>query len=212
MRTIRLIAATGLLLTACQPARVAQPVPVPLPARQPAPAPVPAPLMLPVASYREGRTFKVFGQEVHDRFSGFHTGDDVEVDNPAIEVPVVAIADGTVVLARRVSGYGGVLVIRHTIGSGPDAETVSALYGHLDLAQAPAVGAAVRQGQMIASLGDHASVETDGERKHLHFQLWPGGGVKLAGYVPTSAGLSAYLNPTTFFQTHGIAVPTATDP
>ena len=212
--------ALALVLTSCQPARVVRPTAMPVPAQQPAPAPepepvpesVPAPLTLPVANYREGRTLKVFGQEVHDRFNGFHAGDDIEVEDTSTVVSVVAIADGTVVLSRRVSGYGGVLVIRHTLGNGPDAETVSALYGHLDLAGAPAVGERVRRGQQVATLGDHESAQTDGERKHLHFQLWADPGIQLAGYTATRAGLLAYLNPTTFFQTHGIAVPTTTAP
>lgn len=162
-------------------------------------------LTLPIANYREGRTKKIFGQEVHDRFNGFHAGDDVEVDDTSAVVPVIAIADGTVVISRRVSGYGGVLVVRHTIGSGPDA-TVSALYGHLDLAQSPAVGASVRRGQQLATLGDHESKETDGERKHLHFQLWPDGDLKLGGYVGRPEELNAYLNPEEFFSRAGASV------
>lgn len=214
------LAFSAILFAACQPVRVVRPTAAPVPAQQPAPAPTPEPvpqpvpafLTLPVANYREGRTLKVFGQEVHDRFNGFHAGDDVEVGDKSNVVPVHAIADGTVVLSRRVGGYGGVLVVRHTIGSGPNPETVSALYGHLNLAQAPGVGARVRRGQPLATLGDHESEETDGERKHLHFQLWARPGIQLAGYTATRAGLSAYLNPTTFFQAHGIAVPAATAP
>ncbi|MDO8559806.1 MAG: M23 family metallopeptidase, partial [bacterium] len=103
---------------------------------------------------------------------------------------------------RRVNGYGGMLIIRHTVAG----RTVSALYGHLDLNSARATGTKVKAGEQIAILGDHKSSETDGERKHLHFHLWDGDGEKLSGYAQTEAALGDYLNPTDFFLAKGLDV------
>lgn len=194
----------GCSRVATPPPPLARPSAVPSPAAAvttpvaPAPAPTVA-VMLPMTGYRERRTVKVYGQYVQDRFTGYHTGDDVEYADVAGEVPVLAIADGEVVAARQAGGYGGMMVVAHAIGG----KTVSALYGHLDLKSAKLVGAQVKGGEPIAVLGDHESMETDGERKHLHFHLWEGGGERISGYAKTLPLLADYLNPTDFFAAHG---------
>lgn len=151
-------------------------------------------------------TLKGFGEYIRDRFSGYHTGIDCEVDpvdlsmHHIAEVPVQVVADGRVTYAGRASGYGGVLVVAHEI----DGQTFSTLYGHLDLGATPVrVGDRVTKGQKIATLGEHESVETDGERMHLHFAVWSGDAVKLAGYVKTPVELSGWKNPYDFLMTYG---------
>ncbi len=210
MRRLTIFIPALLILSGCS--RVVTPLPpTPSPAATPNPtvtvetpptlAPAPT-VTFPIAGYVERRTFKVFGQYVADRFQGYHTGDDVEYADVAGDVPVYAMTDGEVVMAKRVSGYGGVIVVRHAV----NGKTISALYGHLDLQSVRPVGTQVKQGDQLAILGDHQSAETDGERKHLHFHLWEGGGERISGYVQTEAALGQYLNPSDFFATRGVDV------
>ncbi|MDD5110228.1 MAG: peptidoglycan DD-metalloendopeptidase family protein [Patescibacteria group bacterium] len=213
-------AAIVLLLSACAPtpvAPVSQPAPTPTvastatPTHTPTVAPTATPesasaVVFPIADYLARRTFKVFGQYVQDRFRGYHTGDDIEYGDISGEVPVYAITDGQVVVRQWVSGYGGVLVIRYRI----NGKTISALYGHLKLSSAKAVGSKIKKGETIAILGDANSHDTDGERKHLHFQLWEGTAIRFAGYVATKNGLKDYLDPMQFFEQHGLNVTSPT--
>jgi hypothetical protein len=48
-----------------------------------------------------------------ERFSGYHTGADAEYADVKTDVPVVAIADGTVEYANTVDGYGGVIAVTY---------------------------------------------------------------------------------------------------
>lgn len=160
-------------------------------------------VVLPIAQYGERRTFKQFGEYIEDRFRGYHTGDDIEYADVAEEVPVFAIADGVVKHAGRAAGYGGVIVIDHKVGD----EKISAAYGHLDLGSGSLrVGDSVKRGEQIANLGDHKSAETDGERKHLHFGLYKGAEVRLAGYARGAQELGGWINPQDFFAAHNVAV------
>lgn len=166
--------------------------------------PVPATLSLPVDRYAERRTVKTHGKWIQDRFRGFHLGDDVEFTDTAAEVPVHAIADGTVQQAGRVSGYGGLVVIDHAIGG----ERLRALYGHLDLGSVSlSAGDTVTPGQVIGNLGEGGTDETDGERKHLHFALnRDTGAVRVQGYEQTPAALATWLNPSDVFADNGVAL------
>jgi hypothetical protein len=164
-------------------------------------APVESPVVVPVEGYATHRTFKVFGEYISDRFSGYHVGDDVEVDDVNREVPVYAIADGSVVIAQTASGYGGVIIIEHSI----EGATYRALYGHVDLASMSLrAGSAVKRGEQIALLGDHESAETDGERKHLHFSIYQGDDIRLAGYANTEDAVDQWVNPQNFFSAYGV--------
>ncbi len=159
--------------------------------------------VLPIAGYASRRTYKQFGEYIADRFRGYHVADDIEYDEVKEEVPVVAIAAGTVRKFGRVSGYGGVAVISHVIGD----ETVNAIYGHLDLGSDTwQEGAKVERGQFIANLGDSKSAATDGERKHLHFGLYRGDELRLQGYETKAEAVGVWLNPTDFFASHGVAI------
>ncbi len=158
----------------------------------------------PIEAYTTARTQKTFGQYIEpdsgDRFSGYHTGDDVEVSDRSVEVPVYVLADAMVIQKQVVSGYGGVVILEFTA----DAVTYHALYGHLDLASVTAeVGDQLKQGDQLGVLGEDQSTETDGERKHLHFGLYPYTGTELyAGYVQNNADLVHWINPADFLREH----------
>lgn len=155
-------------------------------------------VVFPIENYETGRTFKSFGEYIQDRFRGYHTGEDIEIalEDRDREISVVSIADGVIKEKRKTSGYGGVVVVEHTIGG----TTVRAIYGHLDLGSVGKnVGESLEMGESIGNLGNHESVETDGERKHLHFALHRGAGETIAGYVSAPEDLTEWINPHDFF-------------
>ncbi len=163
-----------------------------------------ATLTPPVRDFMSRVTKKQFGMYItpetspvdHDRFTGYHTGVDVEFTDTDSDVPVYAIADGSIVFRDWVKGYGGVIVIRHTI----NGVTLYALYGHLDEASFPPTDVVrVVAGQQIARLGDGLTQETDGVRKHLHFSVSTTEKLDLRGYVQDEAELSHWLNPLDFY-------------
>lgn len=164
----------------------------------------------PIQNYQEHITRKPFGQFIpndgSDRFSGYHTGDDIEVTDVNVEVPVYAVTDAKITTKEFVSGYGGVLILEFQ-----DADDVvyHAIYGHIDLASiVHEVGDAVVKGEMLGNLGDHQSAETDGERKHLHFGLYQYGNTELfAEYVQDDADLAAWINPSQFLREHYAQAP-----
>ena len=131
-----------------------------------------------------------------ERFSGYHTAVDVEFDDVAEEVPVVAITDGEVVVSRIATGYGGVVVVNHVL----DQQEVYGIYGHLSPESLVAPGTVVQAGQQIGVLGEGGTSETDGERKHLHFGLYRGSEPNIAGYVANKADLANWLDPLELFK------------
>lgn len=135
-----------------------------------------------------------------ERFSGYHTGVDAEtLPTDAEDIPVYAIADGTVKLARTANGYGGVMLIEHQVGD----EIVTAVYGHVRLSSVrkPA-GQSVRKAEQIAMLGTGGTSETDGERQHLHFGLVRGSQIELRGYVSDRNLLSGWHDPLAWLASH----------
>lgn len=152
--------------------------------------------------------YKAFGTWVDDgRFFGYHAGDDIEMDIADLkarriaDVPVYAMADGTVQYVGWVKGYGGVVILKHTI----DGKTISSLYGHVDdTTKLVKKDDVVKKGQQIAVLGEGLTEETDGRRMHLHFALWNGDEVKFPGYVETAEELSGWLDPYIFLHAHGL--------
>ncbi len=161
-------------------------------------------LVEPVADFSNRITKKPFGVYITpqnspvqpERFSGYHTAVDVEYEDVAGEVPVVAMADGKVVVSRTANGYGGVLLIQHEI----DGEAVQSLYGHLDPASLAAVGSTVEAGEQIGILGDGGTAETDGERKHLHFGILKGATSDIRGYVSGENELATWYDPVSFLS------------
>jgi murein DD-endopeptidase MepM/ murein hydrolase activator NlpD len=160
-------------------------------------------LVEPVADFKSRITKKFFGTHVTpqdspvqpEKFNGYHTGVDAEYGDVTSDVPVHAVADGTVLLARSASGYGGVIAIQHTIQNQP----VVGIYGHVDPARLPKVGQKVTAGEAIGFLGKALSSQTDGERRHLHFGLVKGTTATLTGYVARQEKLTAWLDPLTVF-------------
>jgi len=145
---------------------------------------------------------KTFGQYITsqnspvqpERFSGHHTGVDFEVfeDELDSEIMVTAFCDGPLVQKSTISGYGGVAVQQCTL----DDQAVTVLYGHLSLTS---ITAAIEKnlsiGDPIGLLGADKSIETDGERKHLHFGIHKGDSVNVKGYVQSESELINWLDP-----------------
>lgn len=158
----------------------------------------------PVEQFKKNITLKKFGTYVTpqnspvdpERFTGYHTGVDVEMtgENLTRDIWVYSVAAGVVSESREADGYGGVVVIQHTINGQPYV----AIYGHLDFASLKvAPGQNVVAGTPMGLLGEGYTDETDGERKHLHFALIPGETVDLRGYVQSESELSKWADPLT---------------
>lgn len=132
-----------------------------------------------------------------ERFSGFHTGWDFEIFAEELDsdVAVVAFCGGKIRLKETAAGYGGLVVQDCNIDSAP----LTALYGHLKLGSVNVkVGGYRAPGDPIGLLGAEKSVETDGERKHLHFGLRKGSALNTRGYAAKLAELSGWLDPKDF--------------
>lgn len=159
-------------------------------------------VVFPVDRFVNGRTYLAFGEYVKNRFSGYHLGDDIEYTDTTAPVPVRAIAEGEVVYKRNVGGYGGLIIVEHTM---PDEEVVRALYGHVDIDTSSfEEGDKVSAGEELAILGEHESEDTDGERKHLHFALYKSSAIWLPGYSESLATVKNWINPQDFFERHGL--------
>lgn len=144
----------------------------------------------PIQEFKERITKKFFGTYVTpdnspvqpEKFTGYHTGVDVEFTDTTADIPVFAIADGTVQRANYTSGYGGLLVIEHTV----NGEHFFSLYGHLRASTLPRVGTQVHKGDQVAVLGTGNSQETDGERHHLHFGIIVSPTIDVRGYTTSN--------------------------
>lgn len=155
-------------------------------------------LQIPIDGFFERITEKPFGIYITpvtspvqpEKFTGYHTGVDVEYGEVESEVAVRAVADGKVAAARTAAGYGGVLVIDHR----PDYPWFS-LYGHLDPGSLPRLGATVLAGQAVGKLAPAFSTASGGERKHLHFGIIAKSAPDIAGYVATERELAGWLDP-----------------
>jgi len=128
-----------------------------------------------------------------ERFQGYHTGTDLETysSEQNIDVPVRALCDGKLLVARFASGYGGVAVESCTL----DGQAVTIIYGHIRLSSvAFKVGDQMKAGDFLANLGTGYSNETDGERKHLHLGIHKGTSINILGYVQAKSELSGWLD------------------
>lgn len=167
----------------------------------------PSPAVLPIADFYQRVTKKPFGIYITpatspvqpERFKGYHTGADAETTTAEhkSDVPIYSVAAGTVVLARYVSGYGGVIMITVTV----NGKTYTTLYGHLRQSSfTVTLGTTVTKGEKIAVLGTGFSSETDGERKHLHFGVLQGSSTNVKGYVSTKSQLSPWEDPVAWLK------------
>lgn len=169
----------------------------PSPSPHPLTTPIPSQFLAPIDEFKSRITKKSFGDYITpksspvspEKFTGFHTGVDVEYTDIEADIEVRSTAAGEIIISRTASGYGGVIVIRHQINQ----EILYSIYGHLRPDSLLPVGTSVSAGQKIALLGTGFTSETDGERKHLHFALSKSN--NLRGYVATKAELINWLNP-----------------
>lgn len=103
-----------------------------------------------------------------DPFTGerdFHSGTDWAA---ADGTPIFALADGVVSYAAFSSGYGGLIIIEHTIGD----ERIASAYAHMwESGILVSVEDRVVAGQHIGNVG--SSGKSTGA--HLHFEIRPGG-------------------------------------
>lgn len=159
-------------------------------------------LQMPIAGGLTRVTKKPFGLYVspasspvdHDIFEGFHTGIDFEVTvlEQNTDVVITAACDGPVIFKQWARGYGGVLVQACQL----DGFDVTVIYGHMKLDSIPhAVGQILTAGDEIGMLGQGFTRETDGRRKHLHFDIHQGSELNILGYVPTEEDLKNWLDP-----------------
>ena len=156
-------------------------------------------ILPPVDNFFERVTKKSFGIYITpndspvqpERFSGYHTGVDVEFGDATQDVDVRSIADGTVVFVGRVNGYGGVVAIEYNIKN----QQYVAIYGHLKPDFIVVKDQDIVAGQKIGILGQGFTQETDGERKHLHLGLHRGSDLALLGYVPDKQNLNNWEDP-----------------
>lgn len=132
-----------------------------------------------------------------ERFAGFHTGTDFETTaaEADIDVPVPAFCDGTLLVNRTASGYGGVAVQSCVL----DGQTVTVIYGHLKQPSIVPIGTILKKGDRVGILGKGFSSETDGERKHLHLGAHKGTAINITGYA-SSGELYNWLNPADYLN------------
>jgi murein DD-endopeptidase MepM/ murein hydrolase activator NlpD len=114
------------------------------PTQLPTPSTASNSLFGPVREFTSRITKKSFGTYVQpgnspvspEKFTGFHTGVDVEfADYPAEAIEIHSIADGLVIYSGQAQGYGGVVAIQHRLND----QAYVAVYGHLDLSSLPQV-------------------------------------------------------------------------
>ncbi len=128
-----------------------------------------------------------------ERFNGFHTGVDFEITNDEqnTDVKIYAICSGVLLEKRHASGYGGVAVQKCQL----DGNDITIIYGHLALVSVAAqAGDSLARGQAIGLLGKAYSVDTDGERKHLHLGIHRGDAVDIRGYVQNASELNQWID------------------
>jgi hypothetical protein len=134
-----------------------------------------------------------------EKFSGYHTGADFEIlpGEENIDVSVSIVCAGKLLLKKYASGYGGVAVQSCKL----EGQDVTIIYGHLRLSSiTPIIGDQLKTGDHLGVLGKGYSVETDGERKHLHLGIHKGTAISILGYVQNSTDLSNWLDPLKYLK------------
>ncbi|WP_137843359.1 M23 family metallopeptidase [Microbacterium sp. 2FI] len=103
-----------------------------------------------------------------DPFTGaraFHEGSDLAA---AMGTPILAIADGVVAFAGLRGGYGGLIILEHTV----NGQRVASFYAHMYESRVHVdAGDTVTAGELIGDVGS-AGRSTG---PHLHLEIHPGG-------------------------------------
>lgn len=135
-----------------------------------------------------------------ERFTGYHTGLDIEILPEEIEatVPVKTICAGKIIYSGTIEGYGGVVIQECTLNNQP----ASVLYGHIKpssikISKSDEV---IKPETTIAELGDTNSEETGNTRKHLHLGIHKGNHVEFLGYVTDEKDLQEFIDPLPLLQ------------
>lgn len=156
----------------------------------------------PLDSPKERISKKPFGIWIHpqnspvfpERFSGYHTGIDLEIfpGEEDDDVEVKALCSGEIFDLKTVSGYGGVVLQSCLYEEQP----ITVLYGHIDGKRTRfSVGDQMKAGAVLGFLGKGYSEETDGERKHLHLGIIKGNKENFLGYVVSKDLLDQWIDP-----------------
>jgi hypothetical protein len=128
-----------------------------------------------------------------EKFRGYHTGTDFEIfpEELNTDVTVHAVCSGKLAMKKNATGYGGVAVESCELNGAP----IAVIYGHLKLSSiAKNVGDDLKVGDTIGILGAGYSVETSGERKHLHLGFHKGSAANILGYVQNKNELSGWID------------------
>ncbi len=142
---------------------------------------------------------QAFG-EWNGTFSKYHLGEDWNAEsggNTDCGFPVYSVADGTIVFAGIGTGWGRVVIVRHTL---PNGSQVESLYGHLG-SFAKTRGNVVR-GEQIGTIGDGSEGGTT-YSCHLHLEIrnasCPNWGQPGPGYSATQ-NPDGWLHPSGFID------------
>jgi murein DD-endopeptidase MepM/ murein hydrolase activator NlpD len=111
--------------------------------------------------------------------------------------PIYGIGNGIVVLARDVrSGWGNVVIIRHSYYENGRLNYIDSLYGHLDQILVHE-GQIINRGQKIATMGNNHGMYP----AHLHLEIRKNLtiGMNRASFA---RDFSNYYDPTQFIQAH----------
>jgi hypothetical protein len=128
-----------------------------------------------------------------EKFTGYHTGVDFETFSTEQneDIFITTICEGGLLEKRWASGYGGVVAQECQFFGNP----IIVVYGHLKLSSVTKnAGEILTTGEILGVLGQGFSVDTDGERKHLHLGIHKGDQINLRGYVQTEGELDEWIN------------------
>ncbi|SDH65229.1 murein hydrolase activator EnvC family protein [Alteribacillus bidgolensis] len=102
--------------------------------------------------------------EYGPRWGRMHHGTDIGQGGRS-NVPIVAAADGTVVQAKYMNGYGNTVLISHRI----DGKQITTLYAHMSSTSVSS-GESVSKGDTIGIMGNTGA----SQGPHLHFEVHEG--------------------------------------
>lgn len=162
---------------------------------------------MPMDRANERITKKPFGKFVTpknspvspEKFYGFHTAVDFEIfpEEENVNVAIGAVCSGKLLEKRMATGYGGVAVQSCQLEEIP----ITVIYGHLKLDSIKTrEGDNINVRETLGILGKGYSIETSGERKHLHLGFHKGEKINILGYVSSESELSNWIDPMLFLK------------